>query len=250
VLPKGLELTATVYAVYRRRNAGVLERLLAPALAAGWAARLWALDERDPALDGLTAGVGPGTKFELVNRLVGEAPPEPGARVVVADDDAQFVRGSLVSFVGKAASAGLGLAQPAHVLWSNISHRITWMRPLSAVRLTTFVEIGPIFAVAPAWRDRVLPFPDDVGMGWGLELQWMDLREDGCRLGIVDATPIRHLSPFATAYAPDEEIAKLTRLLEERGAPGWHGLRKTLATWRPWRSQAPWLGQEPASSRS
>jgi hypothetical protein len=239
-----------VYAVYRQRNAAVLQRLLAPALDAGWVAHLWALDERSPPLDRLTAGVGPGTKFELVNRLVEEAPPQPGAHVVVTDDDARFVRGNLVAFVAKAAAAGLGLAQPAHVLWSNISHRITWMRPFSSARLTTFVEIGPIFAVAPAWRDRVLPFPDDVGMGWGLELQWMDLREDGCRLGIVDATPIRHLSRFATAYEPDGEIAKLTRLLEERGAPGWQGLRKTLATWRPWRSRAPWLGQEGASSRS
>jgi hypothetical protein len=243
-------MSTAVYAVYRRRNVAVLQRLLAPALEAGWAVRLWALDERDPALDGLTAGAGPGTKFELVNRLAAESPPERDANVVVADDDALFVRGTLVSFVAKAAAAGLDLAQPAHVPWSNISHRITWMRPLSAARLTTFVEIGPIFAVAPAWRQRVLPFPDDVGMGWGLELQWMDLREDGCRLGIVDATPIRHLARFATAYAPDEEVAKLTQLLEERGAPGWQGLRKTLATWRPWRSQAPWLGQEPSSSLS
>jgi hypothetical protein len=166
--------------------------------------------------------------------------------VVIADDDAVFVRGDLVSFVAVAEQAGLDLAQPAHVLWSNISHRITWMRPLSRARLTSFVEIGPIFAVAPAWRDRVLPFPDGVGMGWGLELQWIDLREEGCRLGIVDSTPVRHLTRFATAYAPEEEIERLTRQLEERGAPGWRGLRRTLATWRPWRPRPPWL----QSSRS
>lgn len=235
--------------MYRRRNASVLERLLAPVDAAGWAVRLWALDERDPALAALTAGTGPGTKFELVNRLLADTPPETGDYVVVVDDDVAFVRGNLVSFARTAAAAGLDLSQPAHVLWSNISHRITWMRPLTRARLTTFVEIGPIFAVSPAWRDRVVPFPDHVGMGWGLELEWMDLMDSGCRLGIVDSTPVRHLARFATAYAPDEEIARLTRLLEERGAPGWKGLRRTLARWRPWRREPPWAAQV-SNSRS
>jgi len=237
---------AAVYSVYRRRNAAVLERLLAPALDRDWTVGLWALDEPDPRLAGLTTGSGPGTKFELVNRLLAARPPNTRQPVVVADDDAVFVRGSLASFLETAAAAQLDLAQPAHVLRSNISHRITWRRPLSRARLTTFVEIGPIFAVAPSWRDRVLPFPADVGMGWGLELRWLDLREEGCRLGIVDSTPVRHLARFATAYAPDEEIERLTRLLEERGAPGWRGLRRTLATWRPWRRRPPWL----QSSRS
>jgi hypothetical protein len=241
---------AAVYSVYRRRNAAVLERLLAPALARDWTVGLWALDEPDPRLARLTAGSGPGTKFELVNRLLAERPAAPRAHIVVADDDAEFVRGSLAAFLETAAAAQLDLAQPAHVLRSNISHRITWRRPLSRARLTTFVEIGPLFAVAPAWRDRVMPFPPGIGMGWGLELDWMDLRADGCRLGIVDATPIRHLSRFAAAYAPDEEIAKLTRLLEERGAPGWRGLRQTLGTWRPWRARPPWADQEPPRRRS
>jgi hypothetical protein len=241
---------ATVYCVYRQRNSAVLERLLAPAIDAGWTVVLWALDEPDASLAELTAGSGPGTKFELVNRLLDDQPPDSTDHVVVADDDAVFVRGSLVSFVATAAKAGLDLAQPAHVLWSNISHRITWMRLLSRARLTSFVEIGPIFTVAPAWRDRVVPFPEDVGMGWGLELQWIDLREGGCRLGIVDSIPIRHLSRFATAYAPDEEVARLTRLLEERGAPGWRGLRRTLATWRRWQKRPPWLDQDVSSTRS
>ena len=237
---------AAVYLVYRRRNAAVVERLLAPALARAWTVGLWALDEPDPSLADLTAGSGPGTKFELVNRLLAERGPAAEDHVVVADDDAVFVRGNLVSFVATAARAELDLAQPGHVPWSNISHRITWMRPLSRARLTSFVEIGPIFAVAPAWRDRVVPFPEDVGMGWGLELQWIDLRDEGCRLGIVDSTPVRHLSRFATAYAPDEEIERLTKLLEERGASGWAGLRRTLATWRPWQRRPPWA-QAPSS---
>jgi hypothetical protein len=243
-------VSGVVYSVYRRRNAQVLHRMLKPARAAGWRVRLWALDEEEPTLASETLGTGSGTKFELVNRLVEDTPPSTNDYVVVADDDAVFVRGSIVSFLSKVAAAGFGVAQPSHVLWSNISHRITWMRPFSNARLTTFVEIGPIFAVAPRWQANVLPFPGGLGMGWGLELDWMDLQPLGCRLGIVDSTPIRHLSRFAAAYAPEEEIEKLTNLLEERGAPGWRGLRRTVATWRPWQKQPPWLAQESASSRA
>jgi hypothetical protein len=240
----------SVYSVYRRRNSAVLQQLLAPALDAGWPIALWALDEPDPSLGALTAGCGPGTKFDLVNGLIVESPPAPDDYVVISDDDAVFVGGSVTAFVTTAEAAGLDLAQPAHALRSNISHRITWRRPLSTARLTSFVEIGPLVAIAPEWRDRILPFPDGVGMGWGLDLQWADLHDEGCRLGIVDATPIRHLSPFASAYVPDEEIAKLTQLLEERGTPGWKGVRRTFATWRPWRKRPPWLAQPASSSRS
>lgn len=234
-------MRAAVLSVYRHRNTSVVKRLLEAPLAAGWPVALWALDEPAASLEPWTHGHGAGTKFELANGLAAELNLEPDDWVVVADDDAVFMRGSLVSFAETAAAAGLGLAQPAHALRSNISHRITWRRPFSNARLTTFVEIGPIFAVDPAWRDRVLPFPDGIGMGWGLELDWMDLRADGCRLGIVDATPVRHLARFASAYSPDEAFAELERRLEERGAPGWGDLRRTLATWRPWRRRPPWL---------
>jgi hypothetical protein len=243
-------VTAAVYGVYRRRNAGVVTGLLAPARAAGWTVALWALDETDPALDDLTLGSGPGAKFDLLNRLLDERRPPSGSPVVVADDDVVFVRGDVSSFVLAAQAARLDLVQPAHVLWSNISHRITWMRPHAKARLTTFVEIGPIFAVSAGWRDRVLPFPQGIGMGWGLDIGWMGLRGEGCRLGIVDSTPIRHLSPFAAAYRSDEEMARVNRMLEERGAAGWGDLRQTLATWHRWRARPPWDDQEVASSRS
>ena len=87
---------ATVYCVYRQRNSAVLERLLAPAIDADWTVVLWALDEPDASLAELTAGSGPGTKFELVNHLLDDQPPDSTDHVVVADDDAVFIRGNLV----------------------------------------------------------------------------------------------------------------------------------------------------------
>ena len=29
-------------------------------------------------------------------------------------------------------------------------------------------------------------------MGWGVELDWLDLHKEGCVLGIVDAVRVRH----------------------------------------------------------
>ncbi len=67
-----------MYSVYRRKNANVLERLLAPAREAGWHVRLWALDEEEQSLESETLGAGAGTKFELVNKLLADTPPEAG----------------------------------------------------------------------------------------------------------------------------------------------------------------------------
>ncbi len=71
------------------------------------------------------------------------------------------------------------------------------------VRLTTFVESGPLVAVAPKWVERVTPLPVWRGMGWGLELEWIDLQAEGCRLGIVDATTVVHLGPVARELRHD-----------------------------------------------
>jgi hypothetical protein len=233
--------SAIVVSIYRARNAGVLATMLEPAQRAGWEIRLWALDEPDARLAPLTRGSGAGTKFELLNELLAADPPPEDAWLFVADDDVVFGERGLVDFGATAERAGFGLAQPAHRLRSNISHRITWARPLSRARLTTFVEIGPVFAVAPGWRSRVAPFPEGIGMGWGLELEWTKLRDDGCRLGIVDEARMTHLSPVAEGYGFQAEAEKLARLLEERGVPRWRGVRNTLATWRPWQRTPPWL---------
>ena len=107
-------------------------------------------------------------------------------------------------------------------------------------RLTTFVESGPLVAVAPEWVERVTPLPVWRGMGWGLELEWIDLRAEGCRLGIVDATTVVHLAPVAQEYDTTALRARLREELAARGASDWGPLQQTLATWRPWRRRPPW----------
>src|SRR5262245_26102976 len=133
----------TIVGVYRSANARVVERLLAPALAAGWTTAWWALDHVAPGLTAHTVGEGPGEKLPLLNEALRRHGAPRGA-VVLSDDDIEFARGNVTDVVALAARAGLGVAQPAHAPGSEVSHGITRARPRSRVRLTTFVESGPL----------------------------------------------------------------------------------------------------------
>ena len=226
--------------VYRRRNARHVLALVECARAAGWATAWWALDDVPGDLARYTVGQGAGEKFPLLNEIVDHASLDSGW-LVVADDDVAFVRGSVGRLVQACAVAELALAQPAQVAIGSPSHEITLSRALSVVRATTFVEIGPLFVVAPSCRDRIVPFPVRRGMGWGLELEWHGLLERGCRLGIVDAVTVQHLGPIGASY--DVELVKKgsEAELRARGAAHWSDLQETLETWRPWQRTPPWV---------
>ncbi len=230
-----------VCCVYRARNAATVARLVTEAAARGWEVRCWALDRVAPPLAAVTVGVGPGAKFPLANALVGDpAAADAPEWVVVADDDVVFVGGGLADLLAVAEAGGLDFVQPAHVERSHRELEFTVRRPLSTARATTFVEIGPLFAVRRPWTTRVLPFPPEHTMGWGLELEWHDLAAEGMRLGIVDGVPIRHLSPVGRGYAKDEQRRRLDALLAARGLRSVLEVQRTVATWRPWQRRPPW----------
>jgi hypothetical protein len=77
------------------------------------------------------------------------------------------------------------------------------------------VEIGPLTAFGPAAAAELLPFPP-LRMGWGLDSHWGALAaQRGWRLGVVDATPIRHESRItASAYDRTAAIEELRRYLQ------------------------------------
>jgi hypothetical protein len=229
-----------IVGVYRAANADLVAGLVAPALAAEWTVAWWALDRVAEPLAAYTVGEGPGAKLPLLNEAIRRHGPHDGP-LLLSDDDIAFRRGDVVRLVELCARAGLGLGQPAHAPGSHVSHGITRARPRSRVRLTTFVESGPLVVVMPEWRHRVVPLPEERGMGWGIELDWMRLRSEGCRLGIVDAVTVEHLGKVAEDYDDTELRARLRAELGARGVDDWAPLQAELAVWRPWRRVPPWL---------
>jgi hypothetical protein len=232
--------------VYAAEKAERLVRVAGPATRAGWEVALWALDGIDERLAGVTRGSGAGFRLENLNRVLGPVLEEP-RWVVLCDDDVEFVRGDVVRLVAECEAAGFGLAQPAHAPGSHVSHGHTRAVPRSRSRAVTFIECGPISVVSPHWCERVLPLPEWRGMGWGLELEWMDLRAEGCVLGIVDAVTYLHLDAVGQTYDEAVERERMRAELEARGIDDLSARQSTLGTWRPWRRRPPWRSREAAT---
>jgi hypothetical protein len=234
---------AALVGVYRARNAHLVRELVAPALERGWQVAWWALDEVVGDLAPLTVGSGAGPRLALLNGVLERGAVRAGW-VVVSDDDVLFERGDVTRLVAVAERARLDLAQPARSD-AGVDHGITAFRRLSRARRTSFVEIGPVFVVGPRWRDRVLPFPAARGMGWGLELDWLELFREGCELGIVDAVRVRHEGERGEDYDDAGEIDRVHAELAALGYRGWSDVQVTLDTWRPWHRTPRWGGGRP-----
>ena len=122
-----------------------------------------------------------------------------------------------------------------------MNHGITRARPLTLARVTTYVESGPVVVISPEWRSQVVPFPEELGMGWGVDLLWSDLQKVGCRLGIVDGVSLRHLAPPARAYDVGPEADRLRVMMKKRGIESLHAFQRTLRAWRVWQKKPPWM---------
>jgi hypothetical protein len=231
--------SVTVVGVYRARNAELVQALVGPVRDGGATVGWWALDDVVPTLASETVGEGPGLRLPLLNAVLERRPGDPDGWLVVCDDDVRFDRGDIAQLVSIAARAELDLAQPARSE-RELDHEITRRWRLSTARLTSFVEIGPLFVVGPGWRHRIVPFPAERGMGWGLELDWLDLQREGCRLGIVDAVSVSHVGARGAEYDFDRHHAEVHAELARRGIGHWRDFQETFACWRPWQRSAPW----------
>jgi hypothetical protein len=156
-------------------------------------------------------------KFENLNALLERAPLGDAAWLVVMDDDVDLPGGFLDRFLFVCERLSLGLAQPAlthtsHSAWP-VFRRSRW----AVARITRMVEIGPVTAFSRAVAENLLPFPP-LRMGWGLDAHWGALAlEHGWRLGVVDATPIRHTSRVtASTYDRGQALEELRGFLEHR----------------------------------
>jgi hypothetical protein len=174
-------------------------------------------------------------KWENLNALLAENPPEGHDWLVVVDDDVWLPRGFLDDFLFLVERFELRMAQPAHRRRSHAAWPVTRRRARSVVRETAFVEIGPVVAFHRVAFEALLPFPD-LRAGWGLDGHWSAIaRERGWRIGIVDVTPIRHgLRRIAASYDRKEAIAEGRRFLAGKPYVTAAEAQRTLTSHRTW----------------
>jgi hypothetical protein len=156
-----------------------------------------------------------GGKFQNLNRLLATAGDFDW--LLVIDDDVGFPPRFLDRFLGICERFGFDLAQPAQTQRSHSAWKVTRRRPAALARETRFVEIGPVTAIGARAAAELLPFPE-LRFGWGLDLHWAALAaQRGWRLGVVDATPVRHESAtVGSAYSVDEAQAEAGAFLAGR----------------------------------
>ena len=186
-------------------------------------------------VDVVIGPAGAGGKFENVNRLLAGRDLASYDWMIVADDDIGLKPGFLDGFIFLLERHGLRIAQPAQTLGSHAAWNVIRRRPFSAVRETSFVEIGPVTAFHRETFDVLLPFPP-LRQAWGLDLHWGAIaRERGWRIGVVDALPVRHdMRRIGVTYSADAAIAEARAF--HATAP--HLRRdevRTLVTHRGWR---------------
>ena len=155
-------------------------------------------------------------KWANLNALLDAHPPAGFDWLLLVDDDVRLPRGFLGTFLLCAERFGLELAQPAHAFASHAAWEVTRRRPGLLARTGRFVEIGPVTAIHRDAFVALLPFPD-LAMGWGLDAHWSAVAADrGWAIGIVDATPVRHLRPVAGDYPRDAAMAEAEAFLDGR----------------------------------
>jgi hypothetical protein len=177
---------------------------------------LGATDAAEPALAEQTVAERlAGGKFANLNRvLVGV---ERFDWLLVVDDDVRLPARFLDRFLAVCERFELDLAQPAQSQRSHSAWRVTRRRPASLARETRFVEIGPVTAFGRRAAAELLPFPE-LRFGWGLDLHWAAVAaERGWRVGVVDATPVRHESALVgSTYRVEDAQAEAAAFLADR----------------------------------
>jgi hypothetical protein len=155
-----------------------------------------------------------GGKFENLNSLLEQAPAKDADWIVVVDDDVQVPHGFLDRLLFLAERFRFQLVQPALRHTSHAAWRVCRRERWGVAREVQLVEIGPLLAVHRSIAHHLLPFPA-LRMGWGLDLHWGGLaKERGWRLGIIDATPIRHeLRAVAATYDRQAALDEMRRFL-------------------------------------
>ncbi|HEX8051803.1 MAG TPA: glycosyltransferase [Thermoleophilaceae bacterium] len=212
------EREVLVLSVYRGEG-GLLPAALAELRGTRHAVR-FALGSMGTAAEQLataTAATGmSGGKFENLDALLGTAGDRADWTLVV-DDDVVLPTRFLDRLLGLAEHHDLALAQPAQSLASHAAWPVTRRRRGSLLRVSRFVEIGPVTLFRRDALDALTPFPP-LKFGWGLDLHWAAVAEErGWQLGIADALAVRHeQARVAGTYSSREAIEEAREFLAGR----------------------------------
>lgn len=154
-------------------------------------------------------------KFQNLNEGLRDLNLDQFDWMILVDDDVEFPEDFLDKFLYLSEASDLHLCMPAHRFRSNQTFRVTARHWGGMVRITHYVESGPITAFRKSMFQHVFPFPE-LQWSWGTDIAWGEsARKMGYRIGIVDGTPIRHLRPVGGSYdvslATEEAEAFLAR---------------------------------------
>lgn len=139
--------------------------------------------------------------------------------ILIVDDDVAFDNSMLDRLITLSEMANLAISQPAHTLSSFATYSVTLRKGFSFVRETHFVEIGPLTAFSREIFSAVIPFPPSRWC-YGIDLVWSELaRKKGFKMGIVDATPVKHLRAVANSYNMDSARAEGDMLVKALDIP-------------------------------
>lgn len=229
-----------VLMTYRAKNAKLIQALLNQ-IDQSADVRLWALDEVAAELADHTVGLGPGSRFANFNRLYQVRPVREGSWTIFADDDVIFTKGNLTQTVSLMRAAGFSLAQPGHSVLSWWTNLFNVARPFLYARETNYVEQGPILVADPAFTREIMPLPENVGMGWGIEAEWYRVKKDRYRVGIIDACRMAHWDRNATTYDATPELKSMEERLANSGLTSMWQLQSTDRYWWKWQRRPQWV---------
>ncbi len=177
------------------------------------------LAESYDAVDLSIVDMGDRGKFENISRAISVSSGDIDEYewIVIVDDDIDFDRNFLETYLFIAKKLDLKISQPAHRFYSYSSYAMTRRQWGSIARLSQFVEIGPLTVLHRDTFKVLLPFPESRWC-YGIDVLWSDVaRREGWRMGIVDATPISHLRPVAGGYNVGEAIAEGRAMIRSFG---------------------------------
>ena len=188
------------------------------------------LERSSHAVDVRFTAPAPGAgKWANLNAALAEHPAAGYDWLMLVDDDVVLPRGFLDGFLALAERHGLALAQPAHAFRSHAAWRVTRRRPgvMAASPASSRSVPSPRSAQRHSGRCCRSPTSRWAGGSTPIGPRWP--RRGAGPVGVIDATPIRHLRPVAESYPRDAALAEAAAFLRDRPYVGRARANDTLA---------------------